>query len=426
MASEKPPERLSDYFMFPKLFQAFKMAVQPGKLIVALLGLAAICLAGFVMDLSGTVVVGSSAGETVTELDVYMDGPTPFEAVSEFREEHLEKGSRAGVFSTLRDFGSGRFHAAIGNLFDLEFKSMAWNIADCFTGLAWAMRFHYAYCLVFVVIILAVMSVIGGAICRMAAMQFARGELTGMIEALRFGFGRFTSFFFAPLLPLIGIGVFAVIIFLLGFFSKIPYAGGLLMALLMGLLLLLGTFITVLLIGTAAGLGLMFPAVAYDGTDAYDSVSHSFNYIFSRPWRMGFYTFTATVHGAICYVFVRFFAFLLLTVTYWLVSAAFGIGSQEANLDALFWGKPELMNLIGSGSASPVGFVEHLAAGIIYLSLWIVAGLVVCVVVNYYFSANTIIYALMRKNVDNATLDEIHSTAKDEGISDSVATLAGP
>lgn len=418
MASDKKPRQLSDNFMFPKLFQAFRMAVQPGKLIVALLGLMVICLAGYLMDFSGTVVVNSAGREAGSELDVYMAG----QDVQAFQEKHRTKGSRTGVFSTLWDFGSKKFHAALRNLFEINFASMADNIGDYFKAVAWAMRFHYAYCLVFVVIKLAVLSVIGGAICRMAALQFARGERTGIIEALRFGVKRFTSFFFAPLLPIIGIGFVAGIIFVLGLGAKIPYVGGLIMALLMVLVLFLGTLIAITLIGTAAGFNLMFPAVAYDGADAFDSVSRSFSYVFSRPWRMGFYTLTATIHGAICYVFVRLFAFLLLSATHLLLASAVGLGGNGGNIDA-FWGKPEFMNLIGSSSAAPTGVIENVAAVIIYLALWVVAGLVVAVVINYYYSANTIIYALMRNKVDNAEIDEIHQDAEEPGI-DSIATLA--
>lgn len=425
MASEKKPQLLSDNFMFPKLFQAFRMAVQPGKLIVALMGLTVICLAGYVMDFSGTVVVSSAGQKTISELDVYMDSPSPGQAVSEFRQKHLTKGSRTGVFATLWDFGSGKFHAALRNLFEMNFASMAENIGGYFKAVAWAMRFHYAYCLIFVVIKLAVLAVIGGAVCRMAALQFACGERTGIIEALRFGFKRFTSFFFAPLLPIIGIGFVAGIIFVLGLGARIPYVGGLIMALLMVLVLFLGTLIAVALIGTAAGFNLMFPAVAYDGADAFDSVSRSFSYVFSRPWRMGFYTLTATIHGAICYVIVRLFAFLLLSVTHSLLSSAVGLGGIGGNLEALFWDKPEFMNLLGSSSVTPTGLIDYIAAGIIYLALWVVAGLVVAVVINYYYSANTIIYALMRNKVDNAALDEIHRDAEESGV-DSIATLARP
>jgi len=139
---------------------------------------------------------------------------------------------------------------------------------------------------------------------------------------------------------------------------------------------------------------------------------------------MGFYTLTATIHGAICYVFVRLFAFLLLSATHLLLASAVGLGGNGGNIDA-FWGKPEFMNLIGSSSAAPTGVIENVAAVIIYLALWVVAGLVVAVVINYYYSANTIIYALMRNKVDNAEIDEIHQDAEEPGI-DSIATLARP
>jgi len=418
MVSEKQPLQLSDNFMFPKLFQAFRMAVGSGKLIVALLGLIIICLAGYAMDFSRTVVVAPAAEGTSSELDVYMTSPSPDQAVLEFRKKYEAKGSRTGVFSTLWHFGSEKFHTALRELFEMNFASVAENIGAYFKGVAWAMRFHYAYCLVFVVIKLAVLSLVGGAICRMAALQFARGEKTGPIEAICFASRRFTSFFFAPLLPIIGIGIITAIIFVFGLMARVPYVGGLMMA----PALLLGTVIAIALIGTVGGFNLMFPAVAYDGSDAFDAMSRSFSYVFSRPWRMCFYTLIAAVHGAVCYVCVRLFAFLLLSVTQFVFSFAFSLGGDPDKLEAI-WAKPEFMNLLGSSSAAPAGSIEYVAASIIYLFLWVVAGLVVSVVITYYFSANTIIYSLMRNKVDNAALDDIYQDSDEPGI-DSIATLA--
>jgi len=422
MVSEKQPLQLSDNFMFPKLFQSFRMAVGPGKLTVALLGVIIICLAGYVMDFSRTVVVSPQTQERITELDVYMGSAEPGEAVSEFRRKHEAKGLRTGVFSTLCEFGSKKFHTALRELFEMNFASVAENIGAYFKGVAWAMRFHYAYCLVFVVIKLAVLSLVGGTICRMAALQFARGEKAGPIEALRFGSQRFTSFFFAPLISVVFIAIIGAIVFVVSLMGLIPYVGGLITASFMLLVLFLGAVIAVVLIGTATGFNLMFPAVAYDGSDAFDALSRSFSYVFSRPWRMGFYTLMAAVHGAICYICVRLFAFLLLSVTRLLVSFAVGIGGAGDKLEAI-WAKPEFMNLLGSSSAAPAGTIEAVAAFIIYLFLWVVAGLVVSVVITYYFSANTIIYSLMRNKVDNAALDEIYQDS-DESGSDSIATLA--
>lgn len=164
----------------------------------------------------------------------------------------------------------------------------------------------------------------------------------------------------------------------------------------------------------------MFPAVAYDGSDAFDAISRSFSYVFSRPWRMGFYTLIAAVHGSVCYVCVRLFAFLLLSVTHLVLSFAFSVAGDELTT---IWAKPEFMNLLGSSTAAISSPIEAVAAFIIYLSVWLVAGLVVSVVITYYFSANTIIYSLMRNKVDNAALDDIYQDSDEPGI-DSIATLA--
>jgi hypothetical protein len=40
-------------------------------------------------------------------------------------------------------------------------------------------------------------------------------------------------------------------------------------------------------------------------------------------------------------------------------------------------------------------------------------GLLVSFVISFYFSANTIIYALMRNKVDNTALDDIYTLASD-------------
>ena len=183
------------------------------------------------------------------------------------------------------------------------------------------------------------------------------------------------------------------------------------MALLMLLLLILGTLIATIMIGAVGGFNLMFPAVAYDGSDAFDAISRSFSYVFSRPWRMAFYTAISAVYGAVCYIAVRLFAFLLLWVTRLILSLGIGLGGGEDKLSAL-WPEPKFMDLIASNATVAKG-VEYYAACIIYLFLCVVTGLVISVVISFYFSANTITYSLMRNKVDNAAIDEVYSDSED-------------
>ncbi len=409
MSGQEQSSKVLDNFLFPKIFQTFRMAIQPSKLIIAFSALAIICLAGWIMDFTNTVVVMNAGTQgQITELEFYISNP---EQLQSFIEAYEKKGYRAGVFSTLWRFASARFHGVLISLSELDIPSVKTNIAEYFKAVVWALRYHLLYCIIFFAINLAVISVAGGSLCRIAALQFARGEKPGLSEALRFSTKKFTSFFATPLTPagiIIFIGLF---IFLLGLIGNIPWVGELIMGISMPLALIAGALIAVISIGTIAGFNLMFPAVAYDGSDCFDAISRSFSYVYARPWRMGFYTAIAAVYGAICYAFVRLFAFLLLLVTH--LFLRFGImvtnSSKEISKLTAIWPEPNFMNLLGSSSLVTLNWSESIAAFLVHLFLLVVVGLLVSFIISFYFSANTIIYSLMRNRVDNTAPDDIYT-----------------
>jgi hypothetical protein len=180
-------------------------------------------------------------------------------------------------------------------------------------------------------------------------------------------------------------------------------------------------------IGAAAGFNLMFPAIAYDGSDGLDAVSRSFNYVYAKPWRMGFYTLTAFVYGAICYIFVRFFAYLLLWATYTGLRLGAGLNSAKGLPDkiAAVWQQPSFSQLLvystQTGSVS-----ERVAAFIVYLSVLVIVGLVVSFIISFYFSSNTVIYALMRNKVDGTALEEVYTEAEQSRVKSNGAQAAAP
>jgi len=387
------------------------MAIQPSKLIIAFLALAIICLAGWIMDLSKTVVATPNTQGQETELQIYMTNPN---RLKPYIENYKEKGEYKGVFSTLWHFTSTRFKNAVNLLFAFNLPAVAANIAECFKAAGWALRYHFIYCIIFFAIGLAVISIAGGSICRIAALRFARGEKPGLTEALRFSARNFTNFFTAPLAPICIIIFIALFIFLLGLIGNIPIAGELIIGLFAPLALIAGSLIAVISIGMVAGFNLMFPAVAYDGSDCFDAISRSFSYVYAKPWRMGFYTAIAVVYGAICYTFVRFFAFLLLLVAHLFLRLGVWVenGKQVNKLTAI-WPEPTFMNLSGSSDLAAAGWSQPIAAFLVYLFLLVVVGLVVSFVISFYFSANTIIYSLMRNRVDNTALEDIYTYFND-------------
>ena len=259
------------------------------------------------------------------------------------------------------------------------------------------------------------MSVTGGSLCRITALQFAHGEKPALTEALRFGIKKIPSFFTVPLVPL-GIIIFmGLFIFILGLAGNIPKLGELIIGISMPLALITGILIAFISIGAVAGFNLMFPAVAYDGSDCFDAISRSFSYVYSKPWYMGFYTAVAVVYGAICYTFVRFFAFLLLWSTHRFLQLGVWVDNSSKEVDKLtaIWPEPSFMYLRGSSALATANWSESIAAFLVWLVLSVVIGLVVSFVISFYFSANTIIYSLMRNRVDNTALDDIYTQAED-------------
>ena len=411
MVSGKESSQLFDDLIFPKLFQTFRMSIQPTKLIITIVALAVICLAGWIMDFSKTVAIECDSDDKIveTELQIYMTGADRNDVLSEI-EKLRQNGQRSGVFSTLWHFSAKKFQGAVDSVFALDVPSVLKNIADYFKAVGWAIRYHFVYCIIFFIIKLAVISISGGAICRIAALQFARGEKPGLTEALRFSIKRFMSFFTAPLAP-IGIIIFiGLFIFLLGLAGNIPRAGEIIVGLGMAMALFAGSLLAVIVIGAVAGFNLMFPAVAYDGSDCFDAISRSFSYVYAKPWRMAVYSAIAAVYGSVCYTFVRFFAFLSLWITHWLLQLGLWAdnGSKEINKLTAIWPKPEFRYLLGSSDTVTTNWTESIAAFLVYLFLLLVVGLVVSFIISFYFSANTIIYSLMRKSVDNTALKDIY------------------
>ncbi|MCK5272568.1 MAG: hypothetical protein KAJ52_08315, partial [Sedimentisphaerales bacterium] len=129
------------------------------------------------------------------------------------------------------------------------------------------------------------------------------------------------------------------------------------------------------------------------------------------PWRMGFYSLIAAVYGAACYLFVRFFAFLLLAGVRGSTKFSVNLdGSALINirgkLDAL-WPGPAFGQLMPDIAWLGLNWSEKIGAAFIWLSVALVAALVMAFVVSFFYSANTAIYFLLRRRVDATDLDDV-------------------
>lgn len=400
----------------PDLAYSFKLAMGPAKIIIAFSGVFAVCVLGAVMDTcSRNVLVyrPDNAAEGLSgrsELDIYIANPAQ---MKRFIQEHQMKEYRQGVFSTLWKFAAGRFHAAVFQLLNLDnanlfanVKFALTNIWLCIRAVGWAFRFHPIYSLIFFTAAFLIFVFVGGTICRCAALEFAQSEKPGLLEAVGYMTENYRAFLSAPLLPMGLVGLAAFGIFAIGLIGSIPQAGELIIAILFGLLLVFGFMITVMVMGTIAGGLLLFPAIAYEKTTGLDSIGRSFCYVLNCPIRMFYYVLVSGIFGTFFYLIIRLILFGILRFTYGLLLAGMMTAGADAKLKRI-WPKPDFMDFLKQPSGA-VGWTESAASLVIYVFMLIIVGLLLSYVVSYVFSTATVIYALMRRKVDNVELNRVY------------------
>lgn len=406
----------------PEIFRAFRMAMHPRKMVTAFLAVAVICGVGWVMDLTSSVVVSPGGG--ISELTVYAQDPAQ---LAQFMQTYSGQSGRAGVFATLFSFASDRFHITLYSWFrveQLQTVALPETVAllrDAVTSFSWAFRHHPIYSVFFFAMASVVVAVAGGSICRMAALQLAQDERPGLVESLRFSSDRLVSFlaaFWIPLLIALAIGLS---VSLLGMVGNIPWLGELILAASMPLILVLGVIMVFFIVGIAAGSGLINPAVAYEESESFTAINNTFRYVYAQPWRLGFHSFIAAAYGAMTYLFVRFFAFVTLLVSYRFLQLGFlGDNSKLAAL----WPEPTYVDMVGLWGAPSSPWTMTVAGFASYLCTLVVAGIVGSYVFSYYYTVSTIIYALLRRYVDGAPISQIHNREQTANVTGETASAA--
>ena len=250
---------------------------------------------------------------------------------------------------------------------------------------------------------LLVWSVFGGAITRMAALHFSRDERIGMLASLKFAAARLLSYFSAPLLPLAGIGFFWLLCMLGGLVGRIPLVGESILGALWILPLIFSLLMALILIGVAAGWPLMYATISAEGSDAFDGLSRTFSYVYDRPLHYLWYAVVAVTYGTVLVVFVS----LLFSLTVYLAGWSVASGLGPKGMSDLYSAAPE--HLGGTSDWRPRSGYEPEIGGIL-AGVWLnLAALVQAgFEYSYFWTATTIIYFLLRKSDDGTDPDEVY------------------
>ena len=400
-----------------ELALSFKLAVGPIKLVLAFCAVFAICILGFLMDqCSQSVVICSHDAPAYalvtgqTELDIYIQDTSQ---TKHFIETFQGQDSRQGVFKTLWSFVTSRFHRGTTQLLNLGKANIFGNVQyalnnlwECFLAVAWALRFHPVYSLFYFTFSFVVFSFFGGAICRCAALEFAREERPGLFESFHYAREKYRSYLSAPLIPVGMVAVFSLVVLLSGLATAIPWLGDLLFSVLFGFLLLFGLIIVLMVIGVAAGGLLLYPSIAFEGSGGLDSIGRSFCYVLNRPVRMFYYVFMSSSLGTVFYLILRLMIFIVLRFTYELLEMGMALAGCGDKIGRL-WIRPDFLNILTKASDS-VNWSESVASVVIYLFLLMIVGILLAYIISYVYSTATIIYALMRKKVDGEAYEQIY------------------
>jgi hypothetical protein len=282
-------------------------------------------------------------------------------------------------------------------------------------GPIWLIWNHQVFFILFALLFLFAWSVFGGAICRIAAVHVARDEKISVRQAMNFAVGKVLSFASAPVIPIIIILVVGLVVTAGSLITNIPFVGPILVGAFFIFALIAGFVMTLVLLGTAGGFNLMYPTVAVEGSDSFDAISRSFSYVYARPWRMLFYTAVAVAYGAATYLFIQYFILLILSLTHLFVSK--GIFAPSTSGGPGVTGRlsytPDYTSLT---SGQKIGaFLMHLWVMLLVFILGAFA-------ISLYFSTNTIIYFLMRSEVDATETDEVYLEQSEDEFAPSATT----
>ncbi len=363
------------------IFRAFKMAFDPKKMFLGYAGLLASLAWCFI------AVAFFSALKMVSA--------TPYTFL-----ELILRSAKEGVFIILNNF--------LPAIMPLDFA-------------------EFFVLLVLIFGLLVIWSFVGGAITRIAALDYARDESIRLSDALNFARKKFRSYFWSPLVPVIGVFFFALCNVFGGLLGRIPVFGEVVVAL--GFPLALASGFLMVFIGVIGALGLcfMFPTISAEGSDAFDAMSRAYSYVLSRPKQFLLYCILNTVYGLVCLALIAFVAWLMMRLAFFTVGAGMGhkfhlvqsFLSQKCNIACLGFCSATSGESKTAG-VSPDQWSLKFLAGTLLIYVFLIKLAVWSFATTYLFSAKTIIYFLLRKEIDSTDITDVYIEEEIQGKAEGV------
>jgi len=293
-------------------------------------------------------------------------------------------------------------------------------------------------------------SFFGGAISRIAAVKMARQDSIYSSDAIRYVRRHLLAYLGAPMVPLVLLGFCFLFTMLFGLFHMIPWLGELVVdGIFFFLMILVGLAMAALLVGMI-GWPLMVASVSVEGADIWDAFTRCYQYVYQSIWRYVWYHLIALLYGAVVVFLFGLMASLALYLAQWGMSQTPGIeyynrepaflfvysptsyGWRDMLLqDARVDGKPVVDQT--TGKVDPDQYNKYMgrdpkygekkdtvttsnAIGAGMVSFWLTLMFLVVLGFSYSFfwSTSTIIFMLLRRDLDDHDMEEVHMDDEDE------------
>ncbi|SFI28840.1 hypothetical protein [Planctomicrobium piriforme] len=257
---------------------------------------------------------------------------------------------------------------------------------------------------------LFICSLFGGAIARMAAVDFAgKGELTVM-QSLRFSARHLISYLGAPLIPLVGLAVCWIPNLIAGLLTWVPVLGDGAVGALWILPVISGTLMALIVAGVASGWPLMLAAISTEASDAFDGLSRAYSYLFNQLLYAIFLAIVVLIYGSAGLFLVT--GMMTLSVDLTVASVESGAGSMEQ------------LGLLNDAPPNPawdqyrvVPAPRASAPAKTMAGMWmaVVGSVPIAFIFSFFWTSITLIYFLLRLRDDATPLTEVAGAVPGNG-----------
>jgi len=241
---------------------------------------------------------------------------------------------------------------------------------------------------------LSLWSLVGVVLCRRAAFLFAGEDNATIVRAVKYSLRRWPATVGAPIIPAVATLLIGILLVCLGFVGRIPGLGGAWLAAISPGVAVLGLVMAFLFFVTILSWPLMVAAISVDDCDSFGGLSRAYSNLTGRPWHALFFAVIAILVGRLVMLVVNLFA--VTAIWFAESSISFGAGAVQTTT-WLHSPLTEIVQLIVSG----IG-------------------------VSFFWSAATIIYLLLRHEVDMAPFDRIALDDEDRPVREPLPVVGMP